>query len=62
MNRAKADILIEVVWNINTMGPKRSVTYTLRGWMLTLISRSQRRKVRENLLWLLKWQYCWKKR
>ena len=31
MNRAKADILIEVVWNINTMGPKRSVTYTLRG-------------------------------
>ena len=31
MNRAKADILIEVVWNINRRGPKRSVTYTLRG-------------------------------
>ena len=31
MPACKADILIEVVWNINTMGPKRSVTYTLRG-------------------------------
>lgn len=31
MNRAKADILVEVVWKINTTGPKRSVTYTLRG-------------------------------
>lgn len=31
MNRAKADILVEVVWKINVTGPKRSVTYTLRG-------------------------------
>lgn len=31
MSRAKADILIELVWKINTVGPKRSVTYTLRG-------------------------------
>ena len=31
LNRAKADILIELVWKINTTGPKRSVTYTLRG-------------------------------
>ena len=31
LSRAKADILIELVWKINTVGPKRSVTYTLRG-------------------------------
>lgn len=31
LNRAKADILVEVAWKINTMGPKSSVTYTLRG-------------------------------
>lgn len=31
LDRAKADILIELVWKINTTGPKRSVTYTLRG-------------------------------
>lgn len=31
LNRAKADILVELVWKINTTGPKRSVTYTLRG-------------------------------
>lgn len=29
--RAKADILIEVTWKINSNGPKKSVTYTLRG-------------------------------
>lgn len=29
--RAKADILVEVTWKINTNGPKKSVTYTLRG-------------------------------
>lgn len=28
---AKADILMEVSWKINTTGPKKSVTYTLRG-------------------------------
>lgn len=31
LNRAKADILVEVLWSVNTIGPKRSVTYTLRG-------------------------------
>ena len=31
LNRAKADILIEVAWKVNTVGPKRSITYTLRG-------------------------------
>lgn len=31
MNRAKADILVELAWKINTVGPKQSVTYTLRG-------------------------------
>lgn len=31
LNRAKADILIELVWKINVTGPKHSVTYTLRG-------------------------------
>lgn len=30
LNRAKADILIEVAWKVNTAGPKKSVTYTLR--------------------------------
>lgn len=29
--RAKADILVEVVWKVNSVGPKRTVTYTLRG-------------------------------
>lgn len=31
LNRAKADILVELSWKINNVGPKRSVTYTLRG-------------------------------
>lgn len=31
MTRAKADILVELTWKINTIGPKRSVTYNLRG-------------------------------
>ena len=31
LNRAKADILIEVAWKVNTVGPKKSITYTLRG-------------------------------
>ena len=31
LSRAKADIIMEVGWKINTTGPKSSVTYTLRG-------------------------------
>lgn len=31
LNRAKADILVELSWQVNTIGPKSSVTYTLRG-------------------------------
>ncbi|MBQ8969329.1 MAG: hypothetical protein IJ064_06335 [Bacteroidaceae bacterium] len=31
LNRAKADILVEVAWQVNTTGPKQSITYTLRG-------------------------------
>jgi len=31
LNRARADILVEVAWQVNTTGPKRSITYTLRG-------------------------------
>lgn len=31
MNHAKSDILVEISWKINTVGPKRSLTYTLRG-------------------------------
>lgn len=31
MNRAKADILVEIAWKINKTGPRSSVTYTLRG-------------------------------
>lgn len=29
--RAKGDILVELSWKLNTVGPKRSITYTLRG-------------------------------
>lgn len=29
--RAKADIIMEIDWTINTTGPKQSVTYNLRG-------------------------------
>lgn len=29
--RAKSDIRVEVVWTVNNQGPKRSVTYNLRG-------------------------------
>lgn len=29
--RAKADIILEMAWQVNHIGPKRSVTYTLRG-------------------------------
>lgn len=31
LNIAKADILVEVGWTINTVGPKHSITYNLRG-------------------------------
>lgn len=31
LNRAKADILVEVAWKVSKLGPKQSVTYTLRG-------------------------------
>lgn len=31
LDRAKADIMVEVLWKVNTVGPKNSVTYTLRG-------------------------------
>lgn len=31
LTRAKADILVELSWKVNTVGPKNSVTYTLRG-------------------------------
>lgn len=31
LNRAKADILVELTWKVNTVGPKNSITYTLRG-------------------------------
>ena len=31
LNLAKADILVELAWKINSVGPKKSVTYTLRG-------------------------------
>ena len=31
LNVAKADILVEVGWKINTVGPKHSITYNLRG-------------------------------
>ncbi len=31
LSRAKADILVELSWSVNTIGPKTSVTYTLRG-------------------------------
>lgn len=30
-NRAKADIIVEVGWKVNNVGPKSSVTYTLKG-------------------------------
>lgn len=30
-NRAKADIIIDLNWKINQVGPKRSVTYNMRG-------------------------------
>lgn len=29
--RAKADIIVEVAWKINSTGPKKSITYNLRG-------------------------------
>lgn len=31
LRQAKADIIIELTWSINSVGPRRSVTYTLRG-------------------------------
>lgn len=31
LNRAKADIIIEVAWQIATTGPKKTVTYSLKG-------------------------------
>jgi hypothetical protein len=30
-NRAKADIIVELTWNINRTGPKQSITYNLKG-------------------------------
>lgn len=29
--RANADIIIQITWTINTVGPKRSITYTMQG-------------------------------
>lgn len=29
--RARADIIIQLTWSVNTIGPKQSVTYTLQG-------------------------------
>ena len=29
--RARADIIIQLTWTVNQMGPKRSITYTLQG-------------------------------
>lgn len=29
--RARADIIIQLTWTVNEMGPKRSITYTLQG-------------------------------
>ena len=29
--KAKADIILEIDWTVNTVGPKRSITYNLRG-------------------------------
>ena len=31
LQRVQADILLEVMWNVNKIGPKQSVTYSLRG-------------------------------
>lgn len=31
LNRAKADIIVELSWKVNTVGPKNSITYTLKG-------------------------------
>ena len=31
ITRAKADILIELLWRVNTVGPKKSITYQLKG-------------------------------
>lgn len=31
MSRAKADIIVELTWKINNAGPKKSVTYNMRG-------------------------------
>lgn len=31
LSRAKADIIMEVAWKINSTGPKNSVTYSIRG-------------------------------
>lgn len=31
ITRAKADILIELLWRVNTIGPKKSITYQIKG-------------------------------
>lgn len=31
LKRAKADIMVEVGWKVNAIGPKQSITYTLKG-------------------------------
>lgn len=31
LQRSSADIFLEVAWKVNKVGPKRSITYTLRG-------------------------------
>lgn len=30
-NQAKADIILQITWNVNQTGPKRSITYNLQG-------------------------------
>lgn len=31
LDRAKADIIVELLWRVNTVGPKHSITYQLKG-------------------------------
>lgn len=31
ITRAKADILLELLWRVNTVGPKKSITYQIKG-------------------------------
>lgn len=58
---AQTDIVLQLTWNINTMGPKHSVTFNLKPLTLTPTSKWPAQKVQANHLSQQKFLSYWKR-